>query len=191
MKKASGCATAKCDRRVKARGLCERCYQIWHRSGTFQPALTFTAAPHRLTDVDVEAATGVCSVCGPTDVRIRKSKGHECMTVRRRSTAESNAKRPRGNRKPVTPASAWRDRLKSAYGMTLDDWHNLILEQEGRCAICNEQMREPNTDHCHSTGRVRGILCRPCNLGLGFFRDNEQRLAAARVYLGAEDRLAG
>lgn len=58
-----------------------------------------------------------------------------------------------------------------------------MLEQKGRCKICAEKMVKVNIDHDHETGRVRGLLCMPCNMGLGLFKDNIRRLAAAIVYL--------
>jgi hypothetical protein len=56
--------------------------------------------------------------------------------------------------------------------------------QLGRCAICGDPLgMELIPDHDHSTGRARGLLCQPCNVGLGMFGDDHERLRAARVYL--------
>ena len=50
------------------------------------------------------------------------------------------------------------------------------------CKICDDP-DDLVIDHCHTTGRVRGILCRTCNGGLGFFKDNIKALAGAVLYL--------
>lgn len=64
--------------------------------------------------------------------------------------------------------------------------------QGGGCAICQRPINisgganAAHVDHCHATGRRRGLLCRECNLGLGHFRDNIASLYAAIDYLNAE-----
>ena len=64
----------------------------------------------------------------------------------------------------------------------------ILDSQGGACAICGREMKDVNRidvvlDHDHTTGFVRGILCRACNCGLGFFRDNLERMKAAVKYL--------
>lgn len=71
------------------------------------------------------------------------------------------------------------------YGLTLDDYNVLLDAQDGQCAICpaKPSNRVLAVDHCHETGRVRALLCGACNLGLGNFRDNPERLRRAAEYL--------
>ncbi len=73
------------------------------------------------------------------------------------------------------------------YGMTLVDYQNLLESQGGVCAICGSEKscadRPLAVDHCHDTGVVRGLLCSSCNSGLGYFRDDPNRLEAAVRYL--------
>lgn len=76
-----------------------------------------------------------------------------------------------------------RSRLKVDYGMTLEEYDGLLARQDGLCAICREPMARPEVDHDHGDGHVRGILCGPCNRGLGYFRDDPKRLRAAIGYL--------
>lgn len=76
--------------------------------------------------------------------------------------------------------------LIANYGITLEQYNELLAKQKGICAICKEP--SPNgkrlcVDHCHKTGKVRGLLCDICNKGVGHFRDNSEYLRAAINYL--------
>jgi hypothetical protein len=77
-------------------------------------------------------------------------------------------------------------RFKWKYNLTLEDMAILLDEQENKCKICSIKFNDDikyNVDHCHSTGKVRGLLCRCCNLGLGFFKDDPKLLIKAIEYL--------
>jgi hypothetical protein len=75
----------------------------------------------------------------------------------------------------------------AARGITIDDYENMLLRQDGRCAICGRDVCELSerlcVDHDHKSGRVRGLLCRPCNLILGNAREDIEVLAGAKIYL--------
>ncbi len=86
---------------------------------------------------------------------------------------------------------AMKYKLKAHYGMTVEDYTSLFSEQEGKCAVCREAFdNRPNVDHCHTTGAVRGLLCRSCNTGLGMFKDSTERLQQAILYLSASQKAA-
>lgn len=84
-----------------------------------------------------------------------------------------------------------RHKLKKNYGLTVDDWYELLESQGGVCAICGIDKPGHGTnwcvDHCHETGKVRGILCHACNVGLGNFKDNPDTIAAAFAYLTIDE----
>ena len=94
-----------------------------------------------------------------------------------------------------------RSHLKRKYGITQEKYDRLLVEQDGRCAICGRLPRDDialHVDHDHATGRIRGLLCFPCNNALGDFGDDHDRLYAALRHLGPvtkcpamEARLAG
>lgn len=70
------------------------------------------------------------------------------------------------------------------YGIEPNEWDALVLASEGRCAICNDPMLDDvKVDHDHATGRVRGLLHNACNVGLGMFGDDRERLLRAVAYL--------
>ena len=73
------------------------------------------------------------------------------------------------------------------YGITYDDYLNMLDAQDNRCAICNDEfIKRPYIDHDHETGRVRGLLCGGCNAVLGRFKDKEATLLWAIEYLKAQ-----
>lgn len=70
-----------------------------------------------------------------------------------------------------------------SYGITEADFEAMRSRADFRCEICGQKQESLCIDHDHTTGVVRGLLCRPCNLGLGDFRDDVVRLQAAIEYL--------
>ena len=75
--------------------------------------------------------------------------------------------------------------LKKEYDLTLEEFDLLLVAQDGKCALCGEPFNgvTPHVDHDHSTGRVRGLLCGPCNKTLGFAQECPKRLLAAAEFL--------
>lgn len=75
--------------------------------------------------------------------------------------------------------------LQRIFGITLDSYNSILAEQDGRCAICGgpPDGKALAVDHDHSTGYIRGLLCRGCNTGLGCFRDSAEFLTLASRYL--------
>jgi Recombination endonuclease VII len=73
------------------------------------------------------------------------------------------------------------------YGITLDDYHQMLEQQDGGCAICGAlpTLRRLDVDHCYKTGRVRGLLCWDCNVSIGRMKDDPDRLRSAVRYLEA------
>jgi hypothetical protein len=83
--------------------------------------------------------------------------------------------------------------LKRDYGISLELYQRMLVDQGGVCAICgaasgsersnNNGYKTLGVDHDHSTGTVRGLLCSSCNKGLGFLMDNPILLRRAAEYL--------
>ena len=77
------------------------------------------------------------------------------------------------------------------YGITIEEYEKIFEDQGNCCAICKgtstKSMSEERTsfsvDHCHETGKVRGILCNQCNRGLGMLGDSLESLKSALTYL--------
>lgn len=79
------------------------------------------------------------------------------------------------------------DQLQKKYGITTKERNRMLRAQGYRCAGCRKKKEGHwHVDHCHRTERVRGVLCRPCNLALGFARDVPSTLRRLADYLEIE-----
>lgn len=82
-----------------------------------------------------------------------------------------------------------RSTLKNKYGLSLEGYEQLFEKQNGLCAICGkreEQNKLLAVDHCHETGKVRGLLCSMCNTAIGKLNDDPKLLLKAVDYLTAQ-----
>jgi hypothetical protein len=144
-----------CDKPAHARGYCKVCYYRLRRHGQLE-----LVAPakwrHRISDVNAETKHGSCAACGP--VRLVKrgdgKGGWRCYQDTRIRAKEWKAKR--------------RAQLRNA-----------MLDH---CEICDatEKLR---WDHRHGTSEYRGTLCNACNVGIGHFGEDSDRLLRAIEYL--------
>jgi len=71
------------------------------------------------------------------------------------------------------------------HGITNEQYLEMLQDQNNSCLICLRNLKDDDgcIDHCHSTGKIRGVLCNLCNLGLGFFQDDPERMIRAASYL--------
>jgi hypothetical protein len=73
---------------------------------------------------------------------------------------------------------------KYKYGLSKDEYQQLLDTQQNKCKLCELTLsKTPDVDHCHATGKIRGILCRRCNLLLGLVNDERKLLQRAIDYL--------
>ena len=100
----------------------------------------------------------------------------------------------RGRERRCTPCRAEADRLSHVqrrYGLTPEEYNQLVVEADGRCQACGEEpprsgspsQRHLHVDHDHDTGMVRGLLCYGCNLALGLVQDDPAKLRGLIAYL--------
>jgi hypothetical protein len=84
-----------------------------------------------------------------------------------------------------TPERQHAARVKHYYGITADQYAQMLAEQDNRCAICCQEQsgKRLAVDHDHATGQVRGLLCSNCNRALGLFGDSSVHLLSAYHYL--------
>ena len=188
------CLYEKCTARATSRGLCRIHYDVHYRAGTLDE---FGLSPkttlyHKLSDIDKAGAnteggrrlprsTGVCSVCGPTPVALA-APGNEkpaywyCLSKERIKRQQKPNKYGRTLRygKDGTIISAETKRKAR---------ERMEAEQQGRCKICDRQTGRLDLDHCHKTGKLRGLLCVRCNTLLGKYEKNPEFFTRMLAYL--------
>ena len=147
---------SKCTRpRVEGRKLCAECCAA-------------LMAKNRAR-VLARVAKGMCARCGTSAPRAGLRHCVKCSEYFRSSATIKSYKRK------------WR--LKKLYGITPQEWSDIMAAQGGKCAICEKPMSAPRVDHDHSTGRVRGMLCGTCNQALGLLMEDPVLCEVAGRYL--------
>ena len=90
--------------------------------------------------------------------------------------------------------TAWARHIKAKYGISVQDYEDMLVTQNYSCKICgskkaNRDWKEKTqriglfVDHCHTTGKVRGLLCNKCNVGLAMFNEDLDTFASAMAYI--------
>lgn len=143
-----------------------------------------------------DGRAGRCKVCTSAKERQRRADAPERYRTyyqRYGSKPENRQKAAaaRRERAAADPAKAAeerrRHRLKGLYGITTDEYDDLVQRQGGVCRICSGppvgRGAHLHVDHDHETGRVRGLLCTRCNLMIGCAIDDVRVLRAAAAYL--------
>lgn len=81
---------------------------------------------------------------------------------------------------------AFKNKLSTRYGISVEFYEDRLKVQHNRCAICLNHCKtrkKLSIDHCHATGKFRGLICNSCNLGLANFNDDPGLLQAAARYI--------
>lgn len=132
----------------------------------------------------------------PESFRIRPDRGtserivrySRCVDCHRKWSRQWHAKNPKRAKHLMR-----KYRLKNNFGLTVERYEEMLRGQNERCAICKEHKDSFDkafaVDHCHKTGRIRGLLCSNCNAGVGFFRDDPKNLVWAIEYLDFSNRI--
>ncbi len=157
------CSTGDCNNpRAKRRTICHKCHARKNRLGSVDAPVR--EIKHRIAEVSDNR--GLCSTCGEVDVYWRDSgkwSGWACLP----------SKRLRVN--------------ANKYGITAQEYAGWFNRAGHKCQLCGS-IEGLALDHCHSTGKIRGVLCMACNTSIGKLGDTAEVLYRAWLYLkGSED----
>ena len=133
--------------------------------------------------------TAFCKVCTSVDNKNWHKKNKDRNSVRCAAWRNENKERNKAN------GAAWDAKnrnkikgynLKRNYGITEADYQSMLEKQHGTCAICTKTCstgRRLCVDHCHTTGEVRGLLCKRCNTAIALLGDSVEGVSKAASYL--------
>lgn len=131
-----------------------------------------------------------CKACSAERSRAKYERDRDKILERNRIWREANrerdleSKRARYLRNREEASKQGRANRLKQYGLTEADFDALLESQGGNCAICQrEPSSRPHVDHDHDTGNVRGLLCGPCNRGIGYLGDSPDVVRRALEYL--------
>lgn len=135
------------------------------------------------------ATERTCKGCGETKpishyyLQKDARQGRRYVMARCKPCVIARKQRWRDANRAESRAYYFRHNMRYLHGLTPEGFAAMLIEQSGRCAICAEPTTMPHVDHDHATGRIRGLLCQGCNLGIGHLQDDPARLRAAADYL--------
>lgn len=169
---------------------CTKCGEVKRLSDFHSRA---NRRPNRTVD---RYYNGECKVCRSAYMAERRTRNADqadsrplpvssvCCRCKIEKPAEAFAlNRTKGNGLQSTCLECMRDRK---YGLAPGEYDRILEQQGGGCAICKQpcaRERRLSVDHCHSTGRVRGLLCQNCNAAIGMLKDDAALLFRAIDYL--------
>ena len=127
-----------------------------------------------------------------TITRSGKRKGHPAGSCKACRTALHKTRKRKDP--SIYERIEWPCKLKRLYGITVEQYENMLAQQDGKCAICGSKDSYSRTykttkvskfavDHCHASGKVRGLLCTRCNRALGLIGDNYEAALRMVEYL--------
>lgn len=129
---------------------------------------------------------GLNSRCKKCSAEYQNTRRQRPEVIKKMREYEREYQKEYGKR-PKTMERKRESNYLRKYGLTLDQYNQLLDAQDNKCVICG--IEDPggkgrfHVDHCHATGQIRGLLCHNCNLMLGHSRDNVETLRSAARYL--------
>lgn len=172
------CTVDGCEEEAKVKGFCLIHYNRMWRHGSCENSKT-------KREKLIEEGLSYCPKCDETKTLSEFTKDkHTAFGI---AIYCKTCHRKKGKNRYSTHKSEHKNsQLKLEYNLTLEQYNEMLTQQDNKCAICgnvNNLQRLMCVDHDHVTGKIRGLLCNRCNLGLGSFTDDVELLKKAINYL--------
>lgn len=140
----------------------------------------------------VARGSGECRPCKNIRTGKWKKEHREKCNLQKRKHREKYLERERKKQRNNYQKNKKRVKsyvLKQTYGITIEEYEARYDEQGGKCGCCGntQERKRLFVDHCHSTGKIRGLLCGRCNTAIGLLGDNTEGVTRAIEYLKKTD----
>lgn len=133
----------------------------------------------------IDGLQGICKECSKAYMKTYYKENLEKAKAQGKAWYKANLETAREMIKAwhkANPDKLKANSLKRKYGLTLEEFKNLLKKQENKCAICGRSGKLV-VDHDHRTGKIRDLLCNNCNRGIGYLKDSSGVLLKAAQYL--------
>jgi hypothetical protein len=116
-------------------------------------------------------------------ISLKEKRCSRCKQVKPIDSFQVSRSAPHGRQSQCIECQRW-TKIQSKYGLTKQQFEAILISQNGVCDICKIPTADSLlVDHCHSTGKVRGLLCNRCNSALGYVRDNTEIIGRLSDYI--------
>jgi len=168
--------------------VCRRC-KIERPLDDYRPYNNGKTRGYRKTCKHCQNSLELIRISAPGEKKRRSNYAmlrNQLMTSEQRKT--KNARNSAFMRKfsKTNPIRHKSNKLKAAYGITVEQYDEMLSVQGEVCFICrqpNASGRSLAVDHCHSTGKIRKLLCSPCNMAIGMVKEDADRARAIASYI--------
>lgn len=138
----------------------------------------------------------VCKIIKPANQFHKCKKRKDGIEYKcKKCKSDYNSKFYTGNKKHIEKSKEYNKRNKRQvrnldllrdFGITIEEYELMLLNQNYKCKICDkpETKRAMSVDHCHKTGKIRGLLCMKCNCAIGFLYEDPVIIKNCLKYLG-------
>lgn len=134
-----------------------------------------------MTKEEKKAYDAAYSDANSEKIKARRRRAYQMADPKKRTARNAAYYVANAEKIKARQMANWR---MNEYGLSPEAFQLMLRRQKNACVICEDTFSaEPHVDHCHKSGKVRGLLCGRCNRALGGFRDSPKILERAREYL--------
>ncbi len=138
---------------------------------------------HTLISYDENKMAGICAKCGKVKIVRKKNSHNELYGFRCKIAKNEQRGTPSKETQLRNKILVYKMEDGTVIKIKASKVKEIKANFEQKCSICGTTDKKLKLDHCHKTGKMRGLLCHFCNVGIGLFKDDIAILKNAIIYL--------